>query len=603
MIMRIILQLVDLFNYRERIEILGLIILVLTGSILDILGIGLILPLILAISNHQVLLDNQLMGPILKHMNLTERNELLVLFSCTVIVIFVVKNGYLAIQYRIVYGFLFNKMVLISTRMLDGYMKAPYTFHMQHNSAYLIRNTNSEVQRLFQGIVQPTVILLTDILLTIGIMLLLFLVQPYATLGALFVLGIASIGLNLLVRKRLTKAGGIRSERQGKMIQWVNDGLMGIKEIRVLGRESHFVSGFQKSTKDFGDALRENQLNLQYPRLTIETAAAIGGIALFLALYLPSGDFIDSVPVFSLFAVALVRLMPTFTRINTAVNSIRFSAPSVKIVHGQLAETSELLKNVSINNTKAEILLRKNIAIKEMSFNYPGSDQLTINNANLNISAFDSVAFVGASGAGKTTLANLILGLLEPSSGSILVDNLNIHENISSWQKQIGYIPQDIYLTNDTLLKNVAFGIPEKDIDDGLVWQALEAAQIAHFVRGLDSTVKSIIGDRGLRLSGGERQRIGIARALYHSPQILILDEATSSLDYETESYVMNAIYQVAKSKTVIIISHRISTVKKCDSIYFLESGKITGSGTFDELLTGSEGFRDLVRAGELSLN
>ena len=594
-------KLVSFFDRREKIQLLGITFLMLVGSSLDVLGIGLVVPLVVALSNPQRLLDHEWSGPLLRSVGARDQGTLLVVLSVLILAVFFGKNLYLALQWRVVYGFVFRKMASVATDLLDAYMRASYAFHMQRNSAHLIRNAYGEVQRLFLGGVQQAMALIADLVLIVVMMGLLFFIEPLATLGALFVLATAGLALSVLGRDRLAKAGEVRASREGQMIQWVTDGLRGLKEIRVSGREAHFVDGFRQSAVAVSEAVREDRLNVQYPRLMVETVAATGGVGLLLLLYLSGVSFDNILPAVSLFAVASVRLMPSFSRTVAAINSIRFNMPAVEIVYDEMELARKSALSASHATSTTSLAFEQQIEIQGLCFSYDGGADSAISDVTLTLHKGRSVAFIGSSGAGKTTLVNLVLGLLQPRSGKILVDGVDIHTNISGWQRRIGYIPQDVYLSNDTLSRNIALGLDDSEIDDDALWKALRGAQIAEYVEGLEKGLGTVVGDRGMKMSGGERQRIGIARALYHDPEVLVLDEATASLDYETERDVMAAMYEAAAAKTLIVISHRISTVQQCEAIFLLDSGRIEGSGTFEELHSSSSRFRDLVQAGEMS--
>src|SRR5262249_40961619 len=317
----------------------------------------------------------------------------------------------------------------------------------------------------------------------------------------------------------------------------------------------------------------------------VETAAVLGLVGLVTTLLVSGGDLQHALPVLALFGVAMVRLVPSVTSIVGGINGIRFYAHSVAIVHRGLSEAALATCTAHQPANERQISLGDRIEIKELTYRYQDAADAAVDRVTLTIPRGSTVAFVGSSGAGKTTLVNLLLGLLEPTSGRILVDAVSVSDNPAGWQRQLGYIPQDIYLSDDTLRRNVAFGVPDDDIDDTAIWQALEAAQLASFVRALPDQLATTVGERGVRISAGQRQRIGIARALYHNPEILVLDEATSALDTETERQFVSAVTSLSKTKTIIMVAHRLSTVRSASTIYVLSSGRIAGSGTYEELL------------------
>jgi ATP-binding cassette subfamily C protein len=589
-------NLLQLFNRRERIRLLGISVLLLIASLLEVIGIGIILPLIKIIEDPELLLRNQYIGPFLHMRGLTNPQTIILVASLGTLFLFILKGAYLALSLRISYGFIYHKMLSLSRQLLDSYLRTSYLFHLQHNTAQLIRNTIAEAEQV-AGILKFCIVLPTELLVILGLVVVLFVAHPLAALGGTASLGAIGWGLSTVTRRRLARLGKTRSDQHARMIQCVNQSLGGLKEIKVLGKESFFLRAFEESGLKYNEALRKSTLLAQYPRLVIETAAAAALVLFIIMLVTLGGDIQNLLPTLALFGLAMVRLVPSASRMMNAVNTIRFYAPAVTNVLKSLEETGKL--NIAIPAADLEpIHLKKILRLDHLSYAYPGSVVPALHDINLEILKGQKVAFVGSSGAGKTTLVNLILGLLQPTSGEILVDGKSVHNHLWSWQRQIGYIPQDIFLIDDTVRRNVAFGLPDEEIDDDAVWRALEAAQLANFVRELDAGLDSQVGERGVRISAGQRQRIGIARALYHDPNVLLLDEATSALDNETERLFIAAIESLARRKTILIIAHRLSTVQNCDTIYLMQQGRVIGAGAYDGLLATQPAFARLVHAG-----
>ncbi|HZF72006.1 MAG TPA: ABC transporter ATP-binding protein, partial [Gemmatimonadaceae bacterium] len=527
---------------------------------------------------------------------LTDPQTLVLIASLGTLCLFILKGVYLALSLRISFGFIYHKMLSLSRQLLNAYLHTSYLFHLQHNTAQLIRNTIAESEQV-AGILKFCIVLPTEFLVILGLVVVLFVAHPPAALGGTLLLGGVGWGLSTLTRRRLARLGQTRTDQYARMIQCVNQSLGGLKEIKVLGKESFFLRAFEASGFKYNEALRKSTLLAQYPRLAIETAAAAALVLFIVMLITLGGDIQNLLPTLALFGLAMVRLVPSASRIMNAVNTIRFYAPAVTNVLDSLEETRRL--NIYTPAAAQEtIQLKKSLRLDHLGYTYPGSGVRALDDITLEIFKGQKVAFVGSSGAGKTTLANLILGLLQPTSGEILEDGRNVQNHLPSWQRQIGYIPQDIFLLDDTVRRNVAFGLPDEEIDDPAVWRALEAAQLASFVRELDPGLDSQVGERGVRISAGQRQRVGIARALYHDPKVVLLDEATSALDNETERLFIAAIESIARRKTILIIAHRLSTVRNCDTIYLMQQGRVIGAGGYDELLATQPAFAQLVHPG-----
>ncbi|MFQ5507626.1 MAG: ABC transporter ATP-binding protein, partial [Planctomycetota bacterium] len=391
--------------------------------------------------------------------------------------------------------------------------------------------------------------------------------------------------------------------RFGQMIKWVNQGLSGIKEAKVLGIESFFVDAYSENNKGYTSARRTLLTVTEMPRLFFE-AVAVGGLLIVVLVMLAQNRDLKSVlPTIAIFAAAAFRLMPAMTRIVKTTNMIKHFRPSFDVVFCDLRRFEGAATREDERGTPPPIPFHSAIELRGLGFRYSPESPPVLEDLDLCVEKNRTVAFVGPSGTGKTTLVDIILGLLPPSEGQVLVDGTDVQENMSAWQRTIGYIPQVIFLMDDTIRRNVAFGVPDDRIDDEDIWRALASAQLDEFARGLPEGLESMVGESGVRLSGGQRQRVGIARALYRDPDVLIFDEATSSLDQETELEINQTLSRLGGNKTILIIAHRLKTVESCDHIFFLKDGLLAASGTFGELLESSPEFRrmagmDLQSAG-----
>jgi ATP-binding cassette, subfamily B, bacterial PglK len=506
-------------------------------------------------------------------------------------VLFVAKNAYGAWLLSVQGAFAHRCFVSFSTRLLDRYLRAPYTFHLGRNSAELLRNTNQEANTAVQNVLLPAMLLVTECLVAFCIVALVVSIEPAISIVAFVLLAGAGASFWLLIRQRSRVLGERQLVARRWMIQAVTEALGGIKEVKVLRREAFFLSAYRRSVEEFAVAATYNRLVGQLPRPFIETVA-IAGLLLVGAVFLWQGRPIATiVETLAFFAIAVLRLMPSAQRIMASLSNLRFNVPSLDVLAKELGGHLEL---DDIDEVPAQPpataphprSFANSIEIRDVAFAYPSHEREVLSQVSLTIPTHCMVGFVGPSGSGKSTLMDVILGLLPPSDGAVLVDGVDIHTLAGRrwWVRQIGYIPQFIFLADATILRNVAFGLEEADIVEADVWAALEAAQLADFVRSLPDGLHTHVGERGIRISGGQRQRIGIARALYHRPSVLIMDEATSALDSETERDFVRAIEDLRSGTTILVVAHRLSTIQSCDLIVVVESGRIVDQGGFAEL-------------------
>ena len=586
MITSLISKLFYIFDRRERFQIWLIFLLMLGGAGLETLGIGLIPPFVTLLSNPELIQQQQFLGWLYVRLGATSPQGFLLWISIILLGIYIFKNAYLSLITYWQYHFLYIKQVTLSNRLLAAYLYSSYTFHLQRNSAELVRNITSEISQVFAGVLMPMLILVTELMVMSCIVILLAIAEPVSSVIVDIFLGISIFCLNKVIRKQMNMQGIIRQEESGQMIQWVHQGLGGIKETKVLGREAFFLTAFAKSATAFGKANFMFSLTNQLPNLLIE-AILISAVLLIVIFSLIQGREIQSIlPMLSLFAIAALRLMPSAKRIVSTIGAIQYSQYSVDLICQDLIALENLSPHLLTQNQSiASPPFQKEIELHNISYQYPNSPKPSLSGISLSIKKGESIALIGESGSGKTTLVDVILGLLTPSQGEILVDGENILNNLANWQRQIGYIPQSIYLCDDTIRSNIGFGLPLDQINEEQVWNSLKAAQLEELVYNLPDQLNTLVGERGIRLSGGQRQRIGIARALYHDPEILIMDEATAALDNTTEREFMQALEVMSGHKTMIMIAHRLSTVKNCDRLYLMKSGEIVEEGKFAELI------------------
>jgi ABC-type multidrug transport system fused ATPase/permease subunit len=583
-----------LFSDREKIQVGLIFLLMLVGAGLETLSVGLIPPFVALLGNPAIIEQKQILSLLYHQLGASSHQIFLLWVSIALLGIYLFKNAYLAILTYWQYYFLYKKQIALSSRLLQSYLNSPYTFHLQRNSADLVRNVTSEIPLIFSGVIVPMLILITEMMVMSCIVLLLAIAEPISSAIAAVFLGISIFGLNRTIRKQMSGQGLIRQEQSGQMVQWVNQSLGGIKETKVLGREKFFLDAFTRSTEAFGKANFFLGLATQLPNLFIDTVL-IAAVLLIVIFSLIQGRAIQSIlPMLSLFAIAALRLMPSAKRIISTITTIRYSKDAVDLIYHDLISLDPISTSKSLvkSSQTPSHLFQKSIELKDIYYQYPNASKPSLLGISLSITKGQAIAFVGASGSGKTTLIDVLLGLLMPSQGEILVDGKNILTNVASWQQQIGYIPQSIYLSDDTIRNNIAFGLVTDEIKEEQVWAALKAAQLEELVHSLPDQLDTLVGERGIRLSGGQRQRIGIARALYHNPEVIIMDEATAALDNTTEREFMQALEAMSGHKTMIMIAHRLTTVKNCDQLYLIKNGTVADVGTYDFLISQNKEFQ-----------
>lgn len=575
----------------------------LFGAMLEALGIALIFPLITLISNPETINSYQLLNWLYNFTGSSSNNEFLIWMIGTLLGVYLFKYIYLASLFYIQYKFIFNLQISLSTRLLNTYIKSPYSYHLQKNSAELLRTVNSDVLWIFSGVFVPISNLIIEIFVVSVILLVLLAIAPIPTILTFFILGGTSLAFYYFIRQRSTAFGRAQQSHNAELIKWVNQSLGGIKEIKVLGREDFFVQAYNDSNTGYSHSMRYVRTLNEMPRLMIEGLVMTGILFVVGAMLILQQNVQTLIPTLGLFAMAAVRLMPSMNRILMSLGLVRYNTASIEKVYKDLKELENIGSQSENQKTKKDsekFIFKESIKLENVSFRYEGAKENALSDVSLKIPKGSSVAFVGSSGAGKTTIVDVVLGLLKPQSGKILVDGKNIRENLSAWQQSVGYIPQPVYLSDDSIKRNVAFGIENELIEEEKIWEALKAAQLEEFVKNLPNKLETNVGEHGVSLSGGQRQRIGIARSLYHNPQVLILDEATAALDNETEKEITKAIAALSGEKTIIAIAHRLTTVEDFDCLFFMKNGKIIDSAKYTDLLERNEEFQRMATPKQL---
>ena len=571
----------DLLTPGERRRTWALLVLMLVGMLLETFGIGLVIPAISFMMQADIVTRYPEIKPITNSLNIHSQTELITLAMFGLVSAYLIKNLFLAFLVWKQTQFAYDVQADISQRLFTTYLRQPYTFHLQRNSAQLVRNVTSEVS-LFTGVLTGTLILLTESMVLTGIATLLFIVEPLGALIVVVVLGAAAWGFHCMTGDRISRWGVERQIHDGLRIQHLQQGLGGAKDVKLLGRESDFLVQFRKHNVKSARVWKLQTTLQNFPRLTLEFLAVFGLAVLVLSMLAQGRDITRIVTSLGLFAAAAFRLMPSINRVLSSVQVLGYSLPVVNTLH---EEMNLISPEPLAQQTRSHNEFKHGLSLAGVTYCYPSTKATALQAVSIDIRKGESIGLIGSSGSGKTTLVDVILGLLAPSLGSVKVDGYNIQQDLRAWQDQIGYVSQSIYLTDDTIRRNVAFGLPNEQIDDLAVRRAIKAAQLEDFVSKLPEGIETLVGERGIRLSGGQRQRIGIARALYHDPTVLVLDEATSALDIVTEREVMSAVSALQGSKTIIIVAHRLSTVANCNRLFHLEHGKIVDEGTPAEML------------------
>lgn len=583
----------------QRLWLAAFTALMVVGAAFEALGIGLVVPFIAMLSNPAAITTNPHLRVLYEYSGVATETRFLILAALALLAVFVVKNLYLGALTYLTHWFITTRQVRLAERLFSFYLHLPYVYHLRRNTAALINVLSTEIGRVYAGVVLPLLTVAAEGTVLLFILALLFLVEPQITLIALAVTGVAAAGIYLSFHEALNRFGEERVRHSGLMIKGISQGLGSIKETIVAGREEFFVRAFASSGRFHARASRFFAVANALPRLVIE-AVAVGGLLLVVMIILLRGDgMAKAIPALALFAMAAMRITPSLNRLFGAVSSIRFYTPAVTAVCRDVLESErdrDMQRPVASPVAGAGSGAR-GLELKDITFSYDGAAASSISNVTISVPKGTSVGIVGPSGAGKTTLVDLILGLLRPGTGNILVDGRDIHLDLVAWQRTIGYVPQFIYLLDDTVRRNVALGVPDEEIDSERVRQALELAQLDGLIRTLPQDIGTEIGEHGVRLSGGERQRVGIARALYHRPDVLVFDEATSALDSATEAGIIATISRLSGSRTIIQVAHRLSTIRQCDVIYYLARGRVLDHGRYDELISRLPEFR--LIAGE----
>ena len=560
----------QLLEPREKRKLIPLFLLTTAGAFFEMLGVSMVVPLVTAIMNPEILTTNALIAPFCRIFGITEHREFIIFCIVAMILVFIIKDLFLVFEHYCRSRFVFHNRFRMQQKTLHAFLKKPYEYYLNARSGEILRVVRTDVQNVY-GLLMTFLSLVSESVVSLALIAVILTIDPVMTLLIAGFLAVMVAVIVKVVRPKLQKEGKIFRENLSKAYDWTLQSIQGIKEIKVGGRENFFEQSFEEVGKNQIEAEKRYTVLNSVPKVIIEMGCVCSALLVMLIMILAGREPADLIPAFAAFAMAAVKLMPASNRIINAVNAVAYHGSSIDRLLENLQK--EEAPEGEAENSKVKITLQKEAELSEISYRYPNSNEVIFDGASMKIPVGHSVGIIGTSGAGKTTAVDILLGLLKPEKGCVLSDGVDVSQNMRGWQDLIGYIPQSIFMMDGTVRDNVVFGADVSD--DEKVWKALREAQLEDFIRRQPDGLDTQIGERGIRLSGGQRQRIGIARALYEDPELLVFDEATSSLDNETEAAIMESINSLHGKKTMVIIAHRLQTIENCDMVY-----RVPGDGS-----------------------
>ena len=564
-----------LLDKKQKRTMLFMVLMMIFGAVLEACSVSMVIPVVGVVIDENSIQKYEIVRNIYNALHMQSITQFALLMMTALILIFIIKNIYLYWQLKLMYRFVYTNQFRTSERMMKNYLRKGYEFYLNADTAVIQRNITSDVNNMYALILSLLQLISEVIVFVVLLGVMVASDWKMTVIIALPLLAMLFI-IKKVVKPIMNKAGKENQDFYSGLFKWISQTVQGIKEVKIAGKEQYFTEEYIKCGRGYVNAVQKYTLYNSIPRLLIETVC-IASLVGYMMILVSQGESVKEVTaVLSAFVVAAVRMMPCANRINNQLTSMAFYQPFFMGVSDNLQD------EISGENTdmsfaevaKEKLPVKKSIELRDITYHYPNAEPLIFDHADMEIPVGAAVGIVGASGAGKTTVVDILLGLLDIQTGGVYADGVSIKENYRSWLKNVGYIPQMIFMLDDTIRKNVAFGIAGEEIDEERLWEVLKEAQLDEFVKSLPEGADTSIGERGIRISGGQRQRIGIARALYYDPEVLILDEATSALDNDTEAAIMDSINSLHGRKTLIIIAHRLQTIEKCDMIYRVENGK-----------------------------
>lgn len=593
-------QIHALLTARERLRFFYLVLAALVMTVLELVGIGAIVAFMGILAQPDQILENSWLSQLYNFLGFNNTHQFILICGFALLLIYLLRNTFAAFMVWLQLRYVWGTLLSLSNKLLEMYIYSPYQYFLTRNTSEIQRNLLSEVNQIVNGVILPATQLITQSILAICILALLFWNDPILA-GAITVLfGGAYTGVYFGFRQKLSTIGSRRLAANKLRFKTLSEALSGIKEVRMTGREQYFINSYSDALRGFTRQMIAGGLISQLPKYLMESLA-IGGI-LGVTLYIVGvkQTVQEVIPVATLYAVAAYRILPALQQITQALSALQFNRKSLNVIFSDLNLAEGHPGAAQIREIRRQpITCRDSIVLQDISYRYPTSEKNAVERLTLTIHKNTSIGLVGTTGAGKSTVVDIVLGLLIPQSGQVKIDQTLITEQTApAWQIHTGYVPQQIFLTDDTIASNIAFGVRPDDIDHDALTHAARLAHIYEFVtEELPDGFATVVGERGIRLSGGQRQRIVIARALYHKPELLVFDEATNALDGATEAIIQQSVRELAGTKTLLIIAHRLNTVKDCDVIHVLEHGKIIASGSYGELMENCDIFRAMAQA------
>ncbi|WP_029031777.1 ABC transporter ATP-binding protein [Salinarimonas rosea] len=592
-------KLLWLLDAREKRRGAALLVLMLVAAAAEVIGVAAVPAFVGLVVDPERMQRIPVVADAAAMLGIETTTDLVIWGGLALAAVFALKTALLIGNFYLQMRYVAGRQVSLARRLTDAYLGAPYTFHLHRNSSEIVRNVNREVSVVSGQIIAATLELCTRVVILIAVLGFLFVVEPWITLYWILFFGVIG-GAGVAFGSERLRRYGEREQTEGRrVLKAITQSFGGIKEVRVLGREGYFSRQVASAVTTIAQVLRYRQLAMKVIGPVIELGAIVGLLALVAWLVLAGTPTDEVLVTLSLFVVGLVRLREALTAAMSHLAGLRYNLVSVDPIYRDLREL-EHDRYATVGKAGAKPTpLRDAIELRGVSYRYQDTDSWALKDVDVSIPRGSAVGFVGSTGAGKSTLVDTLLALVEPEEGGVYVDGVDIRESgVRAWQRAVGYVPQSIYLLDDTIRANIAFGIPEDEVDEVAVQRAVRIAQLERFVERQPQGLETRVGERGVRLSGGERQRIGIARALYQDPQVLVFDEATSALDNSTERAIIGSVEALRGERTVIMIAHRLSTLRNCDTLYFLKAGRIEASGGYDELQDRHSDFRVMAATG-----
>lgn len=565
-----------LLDKKQKRTMVGLMFLMIIGAVLQTAGVGLLVQVVNIVIDSDAVQNSRIASWVYELCGSPDYDTFAVSVMALLIGVFILKNVFLFIQQKLTFAFVYTNQFRTSERMMRNYLRRGYEFYLNADTAVVQRSITSDVNNMY-ALILALLQMMSDGVVSLFIITYCFITNGTMTVLLAVVLLVVMGGVKTVLKPIMYKAGKDNQDYYSGLFKWISQTVQGIKEVKIACKEQYFVGEYKKCGQGYVNAVQRYSLYNNIPKLLIETACVATMVGYMIYLVVSGVSTENMLTVFSTLAAAAFVLLPCVNRINNQINSIAYFEPFFMGVSDNLQDeiSGEKVDMTFATDEEEKLPVKKAIELKDITYAYPNTEKLILDHANLTIPAGSSVGIVGTTGAGKSTVVDVLLGLLEVRDGIVLADGTDTKTEYRKWLKNVGYIPQMFFMLDDTIRKNVAFGVPEEKIDEERLWEVLKEAQLDEFIKTLPEGLDTGVGERGIRLSGGQRQRISIARALYNDPEVLILDEATSALDNDTEAAIMESINHLHGRKTLIIIAHRLQTIEKCDMVYRVEDGKV----------------------------